>query len=447
MRARLNRLLNRKFVRDTLVLQVAKIGVLAISLVSTVVTTRLLGPAEYGLFGLADALVVILTLINISGAFAVTATRLPVAIGARDEREALRVLAYGMQSGLGINLLIVLILAVFGGPLALALQGRADIGSMAAVLALALPADSVYTQLLHALQARRSMTLVSRLHVANQAILSAFMILTALTFGSAAGLVLARVAYSWLTMAMIALVYTRTRADDGFVLPRLRDIFRQIPRQSPRPYWRFGVANAIDKNISNTAPSILIQLVGAMGGVQAAGYLSLGMRVLSQLSVLTASVLENLNAAVPQAVGRGDFAGLQRNFARLLAAVGGASLVLYAALALVGAPLLPLLFGEDWRPVVPVVTVLSLYGVITAIGGNFGVLYRVFEQMRGAIAIKLVALAIAATATIAWLSSGGDAQHAAVAGAAGMVLLFGISVSGTAWMTLTALRRRARANV
>jgi O-antigen/teichoic acid export membrane protein len=303
----------------------------------------------------------------------------------------------------------------------------------------------VYMHLLGALQARRSMALASRLHVANQAVLSAFMIAAAVLVGTAPALVLARVAYSWVTMGLLLLAYTRAREADGFALPRLGALARQVFRQSPRPYLRFGIATALDKNLSNTAPSIMVQLAGAAGGPDAAGYLSLGLRVLSQLSVLTVGVLENLNAVVPQAVARGDYAALRRNYGRVLAVVGAAALGLYGLLALAGAPLLPLLFGPEWAPVVGVVAILAAYGAVTAIGGNFGVLYRVFNQVTGAILIKLAALGIALPLALAWMRGAGDARAVAEAGAAGMVVLFALSVGMTAIMTLTALRRRAHA--
>ncbi len=51
---------------------------------------------------------------------------------------------------------------------------------------------------------------------------------------------------------------------------------------SPRPYWRFGVANAIDKNIAQLFTQIPLQLVGIFAGARAVGYLSLAMSGIAQ---------------------------------------------------------------------------------------------------------------------------------------------------------------------
>lgn len=468
---RLRRLSQRKFVRDTLILQIGKISVTALSLISTILVTRVLGPQQYGLYALADNLFVLFTIIDISGSTASTNTRMARAIGANDAVEAANVLAYGLQSSIVMRLIIALLLLLIGPAFAHATQGNATIGAMAVVLAIASPLDVIYAQLLLALQARRSMTAASAMQTTNQLVLTVLMIGAVLVVPQAESLVVARLLYSIITLAIILIVYTRLRTRGSFILPRLSMLAGRAISQSPRPYWRFGVANAIDKNISNQFISLIIQLVGAFGGSLAAGYFGLAMRGVAQVTVLGVAVLENLNSAIPQAIGRGDYFNLRRNFARVQGAVTIYSTVLFGIMALFAPLLVPLLFGQEWRPAIPAVCLLAIYGVITGIGGNFAPLYRAFGQMRMAIGVKIAALVIALpiaffliraasegvrlnlsllasfTRAAPDLAAGiGASSAAAAAGAVSLNILYAISVGLTAIFTVRELNKRANAD-
>ncbi len=267
---------------------------------------------------------------------------------------------------------------------------------------------------------------------------------------------------------MIVLVYIWLRAKDSFVLPELRTLARRVISRSPRPYWRFGLANAFDKNISNQFVPLITQMVGAFGGSLAAGYFALAMRGVTQVTVLSVGILENLNSAIPQAIGRGDYFNLRRNFARIQGAVTVYSIFLFGAMALLAPLLVPLLFGQEWQPAIPAICILALYGVMTGIGGNFAPLYRSFGQMRLAVATKIVALAVGLpiafmliraaangvllntsllasfTRVAPELTAGISASSiAAAAGAVSLNILFATSIGLTAIFTLRELNKRA----
>ncbi|MBE2182077.1 MAG: oligosaccharide flippase family protein [Anaerolineae bacterium] len=465
---RLRRFSQRKFVRDTLILQTGKISITFLSLISTILVTRLLGPQQYGLYALADNLFVLFTIIDISGAAASTNTRMSRAIGAGNEEESTNVLAYGLQSSVFMRSCILLLVLLIGPAFASATQGDASIGMMAIVIALGGPMDAIYSQLLLALQARRSMMAASVVQTVNQVVLTCLMISAVLIAPQAESLAIARLLYSLITLVVILIVYIRLRAKGSFALPRLSVLVGRVFTQSPRPFWRFGLANAIDKNISNISAPLIMQIVGAFGGSMAAGYLGLAMRGVQQVTVLGAAVLENLNAAIPQAIGRGDYQNLRRNFARVQGATAVYNVALFGAMALTSPLLVPVLFGTAWRPAIPAVVMLAIYGMITGIGGNFAPLYRAFGQMKLAIGAKIAALAIALpTAALLvsmtaegvslnislwsssihnapYLAAGISASSAvAAAGALSLNILYAISVGLTAIFTIRELNKRA----
>jgi PST family polysaccharide transporter len=468
--------LRSKFVRDTVTLQIGKITLTLVSAFSTIIVTRVIGPQQYGIYGLADSFFSLFLALDISGATTITSTRLAQAIGAKDQQAAVNVLAYAMQASLTISFVIAALLILFGAPLAAQIQGNAQIGAYAAVLGLTTPAEVIYMQLLTALQSRRSMTALAFLQNTNQLILTTTMIIGVLIAPQASSLIYARLIYSYLALTLVVLAYWQLRTRGDFILPTLRSIFSRALRQSPRPYWRFGVANAIDKNLSNLFAPLIMQLVGVFGGALAAGYLALGLRGLAQMSILASPVMENMQAVVPQAVGRGDYAWLSRNFMRVIGVVAFGAVGLYGAMAIFAPLLVPLLFGAEWKPAIPAIVLLAIYGIITAIGGNFAPVYRSLGLMRAAILSKAAALVIAlpiATLLIssasgatainllylaplslllpavpADLSTGIIASSAvAAAGALGLDILYAFSVGFTAFFAVAALRARAKAEV
>ncbi len=164
---------------------------------------------------------------------------------------------------------------------------------------------------------------------------------------------------------------------------------------SPRPYWRFGVANAIDQNLAALFSQIPLQLVGIFAGARAVGYLQLALSGIGQASVFTSAVFDNMQAFVPQAVGRGDFAGLWRNFRRVLAVLALGGIVFYSAVAIAAPFVIPPLLGLRWIPAIPPLMALAVYGALTMAGGIFGPLYRTFNRLRQIITVKLFTLALA----------------------------------------------------
>ncbi len=145
-----------------------------------------------------------------------------------------------------------------------------------------------------------------------------------------------------------------------------------------------------------------------------------------------------MQAVVPQAVGRRDYAGLWRRFRQvmLVLAVGGAAF--FGVFALIVPFVVPILYGSDWLPVIPLLQLLAIFGVVTTLGGVFGPLYRAFDQVRGALVIKLVVLGVGLPIGF-WLIE----QYGAVGGVWLVNGLLAASVLLTAVMTLPELRAQA----
>jgi O-antigen/teichoic acid export membrane protein len=260
--------------------------------------------------------------------------------------------------------------------------------------------------------------------------------------------VIGRLVYSYSTMALALYAYTRLRTMGDVSYPPLRAIFARARTVSPRPYWRFGAANGIDKNLSNLFLQLPIQIVSALMGTRAVGYLDLAMSAIGYGSILTSAVFDNMAAVVPQAVGRGDFAGLRRNFLRVLLVLLVGSAVLFGALALFAPFVIPPLLGEEWEHAIPALMSLAVYGAVTTVGGIFGPLYRALNLVGWAAAAKVTALVLVLPVGYTLLQSASgiaqvnQAEVGALIGAWMINGLYLISVVLTAVFTLRVLRRK-----
>ena len=441
MRTRLTQLLQRKFVRDTLTLQAGKVGVLAMSLAASIIVPVVMGPAVYGQWQLVVSLYGTWQFLNLTGVIVSAQTRLAAAVGADDADEVLNIL--------GVSVRLTLLYCVASTVLLWAVaelvpvagwlyDGDASIIWLAVLLTLTQPTELLYQLVIVTFSSRRQMSHVAAMQNVNQFIFVGATIIAVLLRPRPSTLVVARLVYSLLTLSIILVVYQRTRHHTRLTYPSLTTVVRAIPTASSAGYWRFGVTNALDKNTGNLFGYLPVQMAGALAGDAAAGYVGLALNALRQQTFFTAAILDNLQAVVPQSVGRGDYARLWRNFSRVLLVLAAGSVVFYGGFALVAPYVVPFL-GADWLPVIPLLQVLALFGAIVTVGGVFGPLYRAFDFVRGALLAKVAALAVGLPVGW-WLIT----QQGAIGAAWLTNLLYGLSVVLTVALTLPELRRRAR---
>lgn len=447
-----HRLVSSKFVRDTAALQAGKLVTIGLASLSYVLTLRLLGPDEYGVYGLALGLIALLFTFDLTGMGTAAPTRLGIAIGGRDAAEVLNIMAVFIRTSMIVNALIIAFLWLLGGALAGALYSAgARIGALAALLALALPADSIYALITTSLQARRQMPALALVQTGNQLTFTICVLVALLIRPQAESLVAARLVYSYLTMLLAWAAYARLRAQTEMAFPPLAQVFARARVVAVRPYLGFGVVVAVDKSLGNLLVQLPQQMVGILAGERAAGFLISTLNGISHLSVLTSALFDNMQAVIPHRIGQRDYAGLWRILGRVLAVLLIGGVLVYGALALAAPFFIPLLLGARWQEMIPVFVVLTIFGVITTVGGVFGPLYRGLNRLRGAILSKLLALGLAlAFGFLMLMSAGSDLPgqgtpdmmlRAALVGAWMVNLTFGVSVLLTAWVSLRALRQ------
>ncbi|MCC6615074.1 MAG: hypothetical protein IT320_16475 [Anaerolineae bacterium] len=391
-------LTHSKFVRDTAVLQVGKIGATAFSAISSLIAWRVLGPDVNGVFSLAIGFVALWNTLDLTGIPTSVSTHLGMAVGARDETAILDTMAVYVRITMLVNLAIAALI-VLVGPVVAAQLYPADpqIGVLAVGLAFTSFADALYNLVLIGLQSRRQMRTVAVMNVANQFVLTVCVLAAVILAPSAQGLVGARLVYSYTTMLLALWVYARQRRAAEPTLPQITAIAQRAWRVPTRRYLSFGFANAVDKNLAAYFTQVPLQLVGVLAGTRAAGYLGLALSGIGYLSILTSAIFDNMQAVVPQMVGRKEFSRLRQAFPRVLIVLAVGGVCAYGVFALLAAQVIPPILGTRWIPAIPAVTALAVMGMVTTIGGVFGPLYRALNIMWRIIAIKVVSLAVGVT--------------------------------------------------
>src|SRR5215217_2688092 len=114
MIARLRQLLRSKFIQDTLVLQAGKFSLILLSLISSVLVWRLLGPEGSGIFALGESLLNVWQSLDLTGVGTSVAVSLAIAIGAQDRDAILDLLAFYVKVSLLVNVLLTVLIVVFG---------------------------------------------------------------------------------------------------------------------------------------------------------------------------------------------------------------------------------------------------------------------------------------------------------------------------------------------
>lgn len=437
-RAQLRAFLRSRFVRDTITLQIGKTTLVGINVVASVILLRGLGPEGFGTWALVLNIFNLLLTLNLTGLGLSTLTRLSESISANDYAETRNLLGFFVQ----MSLLVAVVscgVAFAAAPAFAELSfGNAHIGELARLYALVLFLLPVYQLMLLVLQSARSMRAYAILENGS-VLLDALLTVGAVLIGAGVEGVVAAYLLSALVKAagsLYAYRWLQRRRPARF--PPVSEITHTARTISPRRYWGFGVRLAIDKNIANLFIQLPQTFVGAWHGEAAAGFLKLALSGLARPSMIFSGILANLGARIPADVGRADYARLRTNMRKVVIWVVPLSVGLFGAFALAAPLVVPILIGEEYIPVIPLIAVLSVYGALTGIGGIFGPLYRALRLMRAIIAVKVATLLLAALPGL-WLMS----QFGALGGAWAINLIFALSVGLTAAVTWPHLRRLA----
>jgi len=438
----LRRLLEIKFVRDTVALQTGTLISVIVGVASSIILVRGLGGYQYGLYSLMLTMYGLLMTLNLTGLGPSATTQISEAVAAEDRAETARVMAFFVQMSLAVAVIATALSLPLAPGVAASSYGEASIGGLLQIYIFTLFFAPIHNLALTMLKSTRSMQAYTVFNNVT-AVLDAALILAAILLdGTAWGVVIARLLSAVIGAGLSVGVYARLQRRFDETLPTLGEVARALRTTSPRPYWRFGFQLALDKNISQLYTLLPLQMLGMWATPQAAGYLRMALSALERPALFFSGILINMSVQVPADYARRDYARLRANFLRVLKWIVPLSLAVFGTFSLVAPLLVPLVYGEDYRPAVPAIIVLGIYGTVTGIGGIFGPLYRALRIMRAILVAKVLSLLIAALPSIALVRAWGT-----VGGAWSINLFYILSIALTIYVTWPRVTRLADAQV
>lgn len=142
-----------------------------------------------------------------------------------------------------------------------------------------------------------------------------------------------------------------------------RDLRVPITLKRWREVWHFGLRMLVAASITNIcarAPNIIL---GRLAGVAAAGLYSRGAGLVDVAAgTIEVSIQRLMQPLLAQ--HRDQLGTLRRAYLRAVHIVTGAMWPAFAGLAVLAAPVITLLYGEHWQPAAPVLSLLSLAGLV-----------------------------------------------------------------------------------
>lgn len=301
-----------------------------------VILTRILSPAEYGVFTLAVAIVAIANVVFYHG-FA------DVLIQREDADEDARSTAFWVNMILGCSIGIAIFLAA--RPIA-ALFGEAQVGPLLEALAVLCPLRALVS--VHEALCRREMRMA----------VFAVRAFATYALGGAIGIVLALKGWGvWslviCQLAQAAIIVLVTWASVRWV-PRLR--FSRRAFMETAAFGRNFMAAGLLASAAEKIDSIVIGLVL---DATAVGYYNLAFKVLQAVQFVTLAPLAQIMMPVLSRLAF-DLAAFRTEHVRLVTAALAAYLPAIAGVGVLAPVLVPIAFGPQWAGAVPVVQAMCL---------------------------------------------------------------------------------------
>lgn len=302
MRKRIQKLAKKKFVRDTIVLQIGSVVQSGTYLITSVMTARGLGRMELGRWATSRELYMFLFFMVNMGLTNACVSRYSQAKGADDEQAAVNALAALLKLGLLMSGLVALLGSVCAPWLAEHFYDDRAVGSVAAILCYGSLGEVLRSLTLAVLNGTRQM----KRYVAFDSItnlLRVGMVGGALLYSRSSE----SVAWAFLAHALVSgvlgiVAYSRASSlDPKLAPPPLRQVVAAIPRAPLAAMFGLSFLLALSKAMNTVVPRLGILFIPALAVVAADGFDANGAYQVGQVLtlVLTGAVGAIANNVLP----------------------------------------------------------------------------------------------------------------------------------------------------
>jgi O-antigen/teichoic acid export membrane protein len=399
MREKLGKLLARKFVADTLVLQTSGMLTQLSGFVASALLAFALGSHGQGLFVMAVTLQALLFNLVSVGVIQATVSQLASANSRGLHEKVTAWLAFLVKTYLVTGCLMIVVgwfalpalcEAIYGDDLPL--EEARSLGVWAWWLTWWILIDTPRALAQVAFHATRRMKPLAQLDAAHEFIRLFLTLGGVLITNSPAGAVLGEIA-SRICAAYLALhMYGAARRDGGDWLPPWREILRKVPGIPLLKGLRLGIRLGLLKNATtifiNVLPRLLLSDFASFAWV---AYFNVAQRIMGLAITAMQGVSRNVLPALAERRGKNDFVGFRRLYWRT-SLIGGSIIAVAIVLGLVIAkPVIAKFYPADYTETVFMCCWILALGMIpTGFGIALDPFYILTNKMRANLTIALI---------------------------------------------------------
>jgi len=375
------------FVRDVGVLEVGKFFFILLSVASSVILARLLGPQLYGIYGLVFAFVGLIgVFMNWGGAHA-GLTLLAGAYAKGDKKEIENIITYFIEITI-IAILVIGVLSVILAPLLTdLLYNNSQIGSWARIVLIATFLTIVYNLLIIVLQVFRRIKQLAILESLEKLIRSGLPVIFVFLGWGLVGVVWGYFTAIFIFFVLSVLFYLYLVSKYEF-LPNFKEIFLNLRKIKLKKYFNFGFLIAIDKNLSRLISLLPIIALGIFTLPEEVGYFKIAFSYITISSLILEPISRLLIVQLPKSRA-GNQKLFKEHFWKTTFYSGSISVLLITPFIVLAPFLVKLFYGTEYIPSIELIYYLSILIVFYGFSVGISAFYRTVNRMKISIAINI----------------------------------------------------------
>lgn len=360
---RVRPLLAVPFVQNIAKFQVGTTASLAISLLASVIYTRLLGLEGFGVYALSGAFAGLLSMFASFGQEITMTTFVSEAVGKRDEVQLKTSLRYFLQASL-VSSVVFIVLGIVAPILAPLFQSDEKTATFAQLILFNSALQFPSVLLFLALQIGKRIGLLTTLETLRNALQLLLATIFLFQGFGVSGILWGQLIVSAVYFPMVMILYDRFAQRIRF--PKIQQLLADLRNGGTWGYFVQGFWITLDKNItSNLHPNIFFIMLNAMSSVEVVGLVRLAHRlamlpgslILPGLSRVSAVTIPKLIAQDRKAFKGAALKLIFGSLALSAATVAGAMIVV--------PPLIPFVFGPEYSGATPAFLILVLLNLFT----------------------------------------------------------------------------------
>lgn len=392
MRARIAAFSKVPFVRDVATMQIGRLVTVGCGLLTSILYIRYLGLAGYGEYAVILAFVGTFGIVTNLGQQATLMVFLAESYGKKDRDAMIHISRYYTTAS-ALVVLLLTTFAVLAPMITTWIYTDPRIGALARLVLVSSIFEVAFSYYAISLQVVREIKLLTFLENAKTVLQVALAILLLILGYGVVGVLVSSLVTSMCYCILTCFLYPRL--SKKFDLPHFGEILRMPRAKYIWKYGRDGMWIAVDKNIGNLYPHIFLFALSTQTPKQIVGLLRLAFKLADlPASFALNSVSRLANSVLSTIAGQGG-GRLQSSFLRLTRH----TLLMHTSITLAGMllipPLLPLVYGQDFRVAAYPFLIITALQLVYGIHTSATPVLRIHSKVYIATAFNIVAMTTA----------------------------------------------------